>query len=435
MTTSSESPGSPAPLLSRRVWTALVLLGFAGQLAWAVENQFFNTFLYDKITPNPRPISWMVAASAVTATLTTILMGTLSDRTRGRWGRRRPFILAGYLAWGVLTALFPTAAFFQPVALAVTMAILFDCAMTFCGSTANDAALNAYVADVTTLANRGRVSGVLELMTWVAILIVYGGAGLVIQVLGYYAFFYLIGGLVLLLGLIGALQVREAPAEARPEGSYWRQIADSFRWRNLVANRDFFLVLMGISLWAVAQNIFFPYLLIYLQHYVKLGTAESSLIIAVTILIGGIALAYPLGLLADRWGRRPVALLAVAAEMIGLLLFSFSRSTVALAVTGVLWLAPLSAWTIATGAWSKDLFPADKRGQFAGYYLLFWVAVPMVLGPITGGWLATHYGIPTVLNGQPGFIPTPILFRAASLATLLAALPLLFAGRRQDGRS
>ena len=29
-------------MLSRRVWSALILLGFAGQLAWAVENQFFN---------------------------------------------------------------------------------------------------------------------------------------------------------------------------------------------------------------------------------------------------------------------------------------------------------------------------------------------------------------------------------------------------------
>lgn len=30
--------------LSTRIWIALVLLGFSGQLAWGVENQFFNTF-------------------------------------------------------------------------------------------------------------------------------------------------------------------------------------------------------------------------------------------------------------------------------------------------------------------------------------------------------------------------------------------------------
>jgi len=71
--------------LSPRIWIALLLLGFAGQLAWGVENQYFNTFVYDNISPDPRPISWMVAASALTATLTTILMGALSDRVRSRW--------------------------------------------------------------------------------------------------------------------------------------------------------------------------------------------------------------------------------------------------------------------------------------------------------------------------------------------------------------
>ncbi len=64
------------------------------------------------------------------------------------------------------------------------MAILFDCVMTFFGSTANDASLNAYITDVTTTENRGRVMGVVEILTWVAILIVYGGAGLIIQMLG-----------------------------------------------------------------------------------------------------------------------------------------------------------------------------------------------------------------------------------------------------------
>jgi len=72
-----------------------------------VENQFFNTFMDNNIITDPRPISWVVAASAVSATLTTILMGTLLDRTRGRFGGCKPFILFGYLAWGVMTILYP----------------------------------------------------------------------------------------------------------------------------------------------------------------------------------------------------------------------------------------------------------------------------------------------------------------------------------------
>jgi MFS family permease len=423
---------TPNPTLSKKIWIAIILLAFSGQLAWGVENQFFNTFLYNNITPDPRPVSWMVAASAVAATLTTLLMGTLSDRTRSRWGRRKPFILLGYLAWGVMTALFPSAAFFQPVGLAIGMAILFDAVMTVFGSTANDAALNAYITDVTTTQNRGRVMGVVQILTWVAILIVYGGAGLIIDNLGYYNFFYVIGGLVFILGLVGSFFVHEEPVKEKPQGNYWRQIAESFQWKNLTANREFFLVLMGISLWAIAQNIFFPYLIIYLQHYLQLDTASSSITIAACILVGGIALAWPLGLLIDRWGRKPVALIAVGAEMVGLILFSLTHSLVLLIVTGILWLAPLTAWTIATSTWSKDLFPEDKRGQFAGFYLFFWVMIPMILGPLTGGWLGATYGIQTVIDGQTAYVPTPLLFQVAGVATLLAAIPLWFVKEKKS---
>ena len=421
-------------MLTKRTWTALILLGFAGQLAWAVENQYFNTFVYDNITPDPRPISWMVAASAVASTLTAIFMGALSDRTRTRWGRRRPFILFGYLAWGIATAAFPLAARFQPIALAIFLAIAFDCLMTYFGATANDAALNAYVADITTDENRGRVVGAMEIMTWVALLIVYGGAGLIIAGVGYYSFFYFIGAVVFILGSVGGWLVREPPITERPQGSYWAQIADTFHWRNLAGNRDFFLVLLAIALWGVAEQIFFPYLIIYLNHYLRLPTLQASLLIFVAILIGGIMLAYPLGLLADRLGRRRVAFLAIVGEAVGLFLFSLARSAPLLAFTGVLWIAPLTAWTIATGAWSKDLFPVEKRGQFAGYVIFFRVALTMIPGPLIGSWLATRYGIPTVLDGRPGFIPTPLIFQASAVATLLATLPLLFthsAGRQK----
>jgi len=65
----------------------MAALAVTGQIAWAVENSWFNTFVYDTITPDPRLVAWMVAASAITATPTTLIMGTLSDRTRSRWRR------------------------------------------------------------------------------------------------------------------------------------------------------------------------------------------------------------------------------------------------------------------------------------------------------------------------------------------------------------
>jgi MFS family permease len=254
--------GSQSKLPSK-IWFALILLGFAGQLAWGVENQYFNTDRYDNIIPDPRPISWMVAASALTATLTTILMGTLSDRTRSRWGKRKPFILLGYLAWGIFTAAFPSAAYLRPVGLTIGMAIFIDVIMTFFGSTTNDAALNAYVIDVTSLDNRGRVVGGMQILTWVAILIVYGASGLIIDAWGYFSFFDIIGGFVFLFGLVGGLSVQEPHDDTKPKGSYWEVIFDTFYVENLRENRDYCLLLFSLVLYGIADQIFFPYLIIY----------------------------------------------------------------------------------------------------------------------------------------------------------------------------
>ena len=426
----SALPAEPKKRLSRPLWGALLLLGFAGQLAWAVENQFFNTFLYNEITPDPRPISWMVAITALVATLTAIFMGALSDRTRSRWGRRKPFLVVGYIAWGIFTALFPTSASFDTVSAGVLMAILLDSLMTFFGSTANDAAFNAYVADVTTVENRGKVTGVLEIMKWVAILIVYGGAGIVIDLVGYPMFFYIIGGLVLLVGLISIPLVKEEVPAEPPKGSYWQQIIGTFKVKNLRKNRDFFLVMAAVALFGLGQNVFFPYLLVYLEHYIQLDSLQYSILVGGAILIGGIGAAYPLGILVDKWGRFPVAVLAVILEAVGLVAFSLTNNFVLLMVTGIMWLAPMAAWAIAAMTWSKDLFPAESRGLYAGYYVLFMVAFAMIPGPLIGGWLGSSFGQPIMLDGQAGFVPTSLIFQVAAGITLLALIPLLFTKRK-----
>ena len=199
-------------VISRAMWVVMAALAVTGQIAWAVENMWFNTFVYDKITPDPRAVAWMVAVSAITATLTSLFMGTLSDRTRSKFGRRKPFILFGYILWGLSTVLFPTVAYIRSTSLAVLMVIVADGMMTFFGSTANDAAFNAWTADVASSQTRGKVEGVLQVSTYIAQVIVTVAAGAVIDTIGYFYFFYLLGAIVMVVGLIAGRRLKEPAA-------------------------------------------------------------------------------------------------------------------------------------------------------------------------------------------------------------------------------
>jgi len=110
--------------VSARTWVVVVLFGLFGQIAWVVENMYFNLFLFNEIGGTTTDITIMVAASAVTATVTTLLMGALSDRV----GHRRLFISVGYIAWGLVTAAFAfvsreNVASFAPAASVVATAV------------------------------------------------------------------------------------------------------------------------------------------------------------------------------------------------------------------------------------------------------------------------------------------------------------------------
>jgi len=101
-------------------------------------------------------------------------------------------------------------------------------------------------------------------------------------------------------------------------------------------------------------------------------------------------------------------------------------------VTGQEMDADAQAWWQWWQEYNDLYIPEDKRGQFAGYYLLFLVAIPMVFGPLVGGWLSTRFGIPTIIDGLPGFIPTPLIFQVGGVMTLLAAIPLMLIKTKKE---
>ncbi len=168
--------------LGWKIWFSAIVFGLVGQIAWVVENMYFATFAQDIYTNSGnRDMAYvvttlMVIFSAITATVTTIFAGGLCDKL----GKRKVFVAYGYIAWGLTIMLFatiPMRADSKTLGLIGFLLVLFDCIMTLAGSTANDAAFNTWVTDVTDDTNRGKVNTILSILPVFATVIVFIGLG------------------------------------------------------------------------------------------------------------------------------------------------------------------------------------------------------------------------------------------------------------------
>lgn len=242
--------------LGGRTWAALLAFGLFGQIAWVIENMYFNVFLYNTISGDTSMIAAMVAWSAVTATVTTLVMGALSDRL----GRRKALIVIGYLLWGVSIGAF---AFIKRSPLAgaahsaAVLVVVLDCVMTFFGSTANDAAFNAWVTDVTVPENRGRVETVLAIMPLVAMLVAFGALDSLTQAGNWQLFFLIVGGITCLGGVLGCFFIRE-PDLPRGQGSYFANILYGFRPAVIRDNPRLYLSLAALGVYCMSSRCICP---------------------------------------------------------------------------------------------------------------------------------------------------------------------------------
>ena len=401
-------------------WIAVVLLAFSGQIAWVIENNWFNTFVNDVISPNPKVISMMVALSAVTATLTTLIMGTLSDRL----GKRKAIILVSYILWGISTIVFPVAGSIRSATGAIVAVIVLDCVMTFFGSTANDASFNAWLTNVTDETNRGTVSGVTELFPLLATVVTTVISGILIEKVGYTLFFVSMGALVVVCGLVGGLLMKEAVFVREKKGGFWKQVFSGFSIKAVRENRMLFSLYVCVLMFAIAEQICMPYQIIYYTKTLGYSYSTIGLYLGLMVLLSGVAGVF-FGRLVDKVGKPKLMLAALFTSALGFLLVAFARNLVFLCVAIFVMAFGLVSKLIVSGAWIKDLTPPSQAGQFQGIRMIFWVLLPMVIGPFIGERIISTFGQAVVVDGKAGFLPTYLIFIAASAATLLAIFPVM----------
>ena len=346
----------PGPRLTR-TRTLLYSAGSIGAGAFFAFNNFVLPQLLKAAGAGDLLTGLLSSTRSIEGAIIQPTIGALSDRTRTRLGRRRPYIAVGI----PLSAAFFLFAAMQHDVLGLTLAIILF-------SIFFNAAADPYVAllaDITMPGERGILQGVstgIQLVSQVAFL------GLISIAVGTGSIpgwsYVLVAALMVLTFGVTVLGVREPTIADAPTPKEARLGLRGYL-AELLEQRQALRYLAAIFVFMIGFSAVLPYLTLFIT--VDIGeTQQVALALAAGTLLVTAVTAVGFGKLADRIGNKPVlvagwTLLAVAA--VGGTVIQHIPETIA-----VVLLAGVGNGAATAAGWPLlvSLVPAEKTGVFAG---------------------------------------------------------------------
>ena len=303
--------------------------------------------------------------------------------------------------------------------------------MSFFGSGANDAAFNAWVTDSTVPENRGRVESVLAIMPLISMLLVFGALDGLTRAGEWTAFFGIVGGLVSVVGVIGWFLVRDASTLAPPTEGYLTTVLHGLRPASIRENPRLYVLLTGWAVMGTSTQVFLPYLIIYIQRYLKI---EGYAIVLASVLVLASVISVLGGRVIDRIGKVRAILPSVTIMVVGLVGMFFARGMLPVIVIGTVMMGGFMLSAAAFGASVRDATPTDRVGMVQGLRMIAMVLVPMVLGPFIGASVILGANETYTDLGVVRQVPTPWIFPAAAVVAVLTVFPMVALRRFPAGQ-
>ncbi len=393
----SDADGRPVAQLPNRelVRISLYWLGlssiFAG-LSYIMASRLEFTGLVDKAGAG-RALFLVLISGAVIAAIVQPTVGSISDYTISRWGRRKPYIFIGSLL--DLVFLVGIAYSNTLVAIAAFVALL-----QFSSNFAQGP-FQGYVPDLVPAAQVGTASALVGMMQILGVVSGYAIGALAAAYHRYDIGLVALGVLEVATMLSVVIRVREGPSPKSRDGRPWRSIAaeawgtdilreHSFLW--LVASR--LAILMGGSV-LTSLAVF------YLSRTMGLNEHDSGIVfipLVALVAVGTVASVVPAARISDRVGRKRVIWASCAVSAIGLAIVA-SAPSVPFAFVGAL-LYGIAAGMFLAVDWAlmTDIIPKASSGRYMGLSNVA-TASAGVLAVAIGGTLMD-------LVGGPGLDPS-----------------------------
>jgi len=345
--------------------------------------------------------------------------GALSDRTRHRWGRRRPWILLG-------TLLDVGCLFGLALAPNYWLAAISYVLLQFTSNLAHGAA-QGLIPDLVPQGKRGLASGIKNLIDMGGIICAALVAG---RLLGGFHPRPLLAIAVIACVLVGAMVVtcagtREMPTspigQARTSSGPSLAQLPEFLKVDLRRYRGYARLLVSrycVFLGSYSVQSFGLYYFRDALHMTDPVGATGSMMAVVGLSITLVTL--PAGILSERWGRKGLSLAACAIAAVGMGSLLIARSMTALLVLGSAIGLGMGIFASVNWAWATDLVPPAEAGKYLGLSNLATAgsaATARLLGPVVDLVNAHHAG-----SHHAGY---SMLFLIAAIAALVGLVILI----------
>jgi MFS family permease len=300
-------------------------------------------------------------AGALIAALVQPTVGSISDYTISRWGRRKPYIFIGSLLDVVF--LYGIATSNSIVSIAAFMVLLQVSANFAQGP------FQGYVPDLVPAKQVGLASALVGLFQVLGNAAGFGIGSAAVATDSFFLGTMALGALEVATMVSVVWRVNEGRAARPRNGKSWLTVAREAWGTDILAERSFLWLVGSRWFFLMGANMLINLSIFYFAQTFSLSQEETggtNFLVLAGVIIGNVLTVLPAGRISDRVGRKPVIYVACGVAGTGMLIVALAPSIPFVVGGAALFGAGSGMFLAVDWALMTDIIPKASSGRYMG---------------------------------------------------------------------